>query len=61
MKRRKWILLLPAAVLAAKEKKLSTDERMALLRGLTAEYAKAKTLLPRSKKPLPLTPAGKPR
>lgn len=59
MKRRKLILLMPAAVLAGKEKKLSNDERMALLRGLTAEYAKAKTLIPRSKKPLPLTPAGK--
>lgn len=59
MKRRALLLLLPAALAAAKEKKLSTDDRMALLRGLTAEYAKAKVLIPRSKKPLAIDPAGK--
>ena len=58
MKRRALLLLFPA-VLAAKEKKLSNDDRMALLRGLTAEYAKAKTLIPRSKKALPIEPNGK--
>ncbi|HEU0118947.1 MAG TPA: hypothetical protein VFQ91_00355 [Bryobacteraceae bacterium] len=57
MNRRALFLLLPAA-LTAKEKKLSDDERMALLRGLTAEYAKAKILIPRSKKPLPIHPNG---
>ncbi|MBL8238123.1 MAG: hypothetical protein JNM66_11920 [Bryobacterales bacterium] len=59
MKRRALLLLLPAALAAAKEKKLSTDDRMALLRGLTAEYAKAKVLIPRSKKPLAIDPTGK--
>lgn len=58
MKRRELLLLFPALA-AAKEKKLSVDDRMALLRGLTAEYAKAKVLLPRSKKPLPVEPSGK--
>ena len=59
MKRRALILLLPGAISAAKEKKLSVDERMALLRGLTAEYAKAKVLIPRSKKALAIEPTGK--
>lgn len=58
MKRRTLFLLFPLAALA-KEKKLSTDDRMALLRGLTAEYAKARVLIPRSKKPLAIEPSGK--
>lgn len=59
MNRRTLFLLLPGAIAAAKDKKLSSDERMALLRGLTAEFAKAKVLIPRSKKPLPLQTTGK--
>jgi len=59
MKRRFVVLLLPACLLPAKEKKLSADDRMALLRGLTAEYGKAKILIPRSKKPLAVDPSGK--
>lgn len=59
MKRRQLILLLPAAALSGREKKLTTDEKMALLRGLTAEYAKAKVLIPRSKKGLGIEPSGK--
>lgn len=59
MKRRALLLLAPLAVAHAKEKKLSNDERMALLRGLTAEYAKAKILIPRSKKALPIEPTGR--
>jgi hypothetical protein len=59
MKRRLLVLLLPAALLSAREKKLTVDERMALLRGLTAEYAKAKVLIPRSKKGLTIEPTGK--
>ena len=59
MKRRLLFLLLPAVLLSAKEKKLSVDERLALLRGLTAEYAKAKVLIPRSKKALAVEPTGK--
>lgn len=58
MKRRAMLLLLPAALAPAKEKKLSSEDRLILLRGLTAEYAKAKVLIPRSKKPLPIAPAG---
>lgn len=59
MNRRALFLLLPIAAASAKEKKLSTDDRLALLRGLTAEYAKAKVLIPRSKKGLPVQPTGK--
>ncbi|MBI2689611.1 MAG: hypothetical protein HYX27_25155 [Acidobacteria bacterium] len=59
MKRRDLVLLLPAAAAFAREKKLTADDRMALLRGLTAEYAKAKVLIPRSKKSLPIAPTGK--
>ena len=58
MKRRLILLLLPAALIS-KEKKLTVDERMTLLRGLTAEYAKAKVLIPRSKKSLAIEPTGK--
>ena len=58
MKRRLIVLLLPAA-LFSKEKKLTVDERMTLLRGLTAEDAKAKVLIPRSKKSLAIEPTGK--
>ena len=59
MKRRSLFLMFPAVLVSAKEKKLSTDERMALLRGLTAEYAKARILIPRSKKSLAVEPTGK--
>ena len=58
-RRRALLLILPAALAPAKEKKLSADDRLALLRGLTAEYAKAKVLIPRSKKHLPIEPNGK--
>jgi len=59
VKRRALLVLLSVAALAGKEKKLTVDERMALLRGLTAEYAKAKVSIPRSKKNLPVEPNGK--
>ena len=36
----------------AGEAKLTEDDRMEILRGLTAEFATVKTYLPRSKKPL---------
>lgn len=38
--------------------KLTDDEKIEILRNLTAEYAKAKTLLPRSKKPLEFDAKG---
>ncbi len=50
------ILGLSAATGAAK---LTFEERTELVRGLMAEFATAKVVLPRSKKPLEVTPAGK--
>lgn len=49
-----WTLaaLLAVRPLQADSKKLTEDQRIELLRGLTAEYAQIKTLLPISKKPL---------
>lgn len=49
---------LTVAPLGADQKKLTDDEHMELLRGLTAEYATAKVPLPRSKKPLNLQTDG---
>lgn len=56
----RWIaaLLVPAALFAA-EGKLTEDERIELIRGLTAEFATVKVLLPRSRKPLPIQSTGK--
>ena len=42
----------------AVDKKLTEDDRVEILRGLMAEFATAKTILPRSKKPLPFDSAG---
>lgn len=39
-------------------RKLTDDERLEIIRGLTAEYATLKILLPRSKKPLPVQSDG---
>jgi hypothetical protein len=39
--------------------KLTTQEKVELIRGLMAEYATVKQLLPRSKKPLPIDVSGK--
>ena len=47
-----------AAGLRADSKKLTEDQRIELLRGLSAEYATIKTLLPRSKKPLEFNTDG---
>jgi hypothetical protein len=53
------ILTLPfLAAPSAAQKKLTFDERVEIMRGLTAEYATAKVLLPRSKKALVLNPDG---
>lgn len=55
------ILCLLAAVALpglAKEYKYSIEERIVLLRDLTAEFASAKVTLPRSKKPLPFDAAS---
>ena len=44
--------LAPLAPAADKPDKLTLEDRVELTRGLTAEYANAKVLIPRSKKPL---------
>jgi hypothetical protein len=51
-------LLLPASLLA-ENTKLNVDQRIEIVRGLTAEYATAKIALPRSKKPLVFEADGK--
>ena len=48
--------LLPASLPAGT--KLTNDERIELVRGLTAEYATVKALLPRSRKPLEFEAKG---
>jgi len=48
--------LAPLAVRA--DQKLTDDDRVEILRGLMSEYATAKALLPRSKKPLPFDSSG---
>jgi hypothetical protein len=50
------VSLLPASLPAGS--KLTNDERIELVRGLTAEYATVKALLPRSKKPLEFEAKG---
>ena len=51
-------LLLLAPGLRAGDAKLTDDDRIEMIRGLTAEYATVKTYLPRSKKPLPFDSNG---
>ncbi len=41
-----------------KARKLTDEEKLTLMRGLTAEYAKVKVFLPRSKKPLKMKSDG---
>jgi hypothetical protein len=50
------VSLLPASLPAGS--KLTNDERIELVRGLTAEYATVKALLPRSRKPLEFEAKG---
>ncbi|MCP5113235.1 MAG: hypothetical protein GY953_20585, partial [bacterium] len=52
------LVILTAPTLAAKEERLAPEDRILLTRELTAEYATAKVILPRSKKPLPLDTEG---
>jgi hypothetical protein len=42
----------------AADPKLTDDDRVEILRGMMSEYATVKTLLPRSKKPLPFDSSG---
>ena len=44
--------------LYATDQKLTEEDRVEILRGLTAEYATVKVALPRSPKPLPFDVAG---
>jgi len=57
-----WILPSAACLLLsgldAQAQKLTDDDRVELLRGLLSEYATAKAVLPRSKKPLPFDASG---
>src|SRR5579872_484254 len=46
------------ASLYADQKKLTLDQRVELLRGLTSEYATVKVVLPRSRKPLDIQTDG---
>jgi hypothetical protein len=57
---RTWIplLVLITAIVQA-EDKLGFDDRVEIVRGLTAEYATLKAYLPRSKKPLAFESTGK--
>jgi len=52
------IPLVFAQPLPAPERELTPEERIELIRGLTAEYATAKTFLPRSRKPLKFDSSG---
>ena len=52
------VALSAAGSLQADSKKLTDDQRIEILRGLTAEYAKVKVLLPRSKKTLEFSSDG---
>src|ERR1044072_8876961 len=48
-----------SASLLAENQKLYFDQRVEIVRGLMAEYATAKVILPRSQKPLPFESDGK--
>src|SRR5437870_1395299 len=50
--------LLALSPLRADEKKSAVDQRIELMRGLTAEYATVKAALPRSRKPLDFDSTG---
>ncbi len=47
-----------AALAMAAKDRITPEDRLTLIRGMTAEYATAKQTLPRSKKPLPYNPNG---
>jgi hypothetical protein len=49
---------LAAALALAADPKLTSSDRVEIIRGLMSEYATAKALLPRSKKPLPFDSSG---
>jgi hypothetical protein len=49
---RALVAFLAVAAMQADQKKLTIDQRVEIMRGLTAEYATVKVALPRSKKAL---------
>src|ERR1700704_5340408 len=51
-------VLLTVAALRGDTKKLSQDQRVELVRGLSSEYATAKIILPNSRKALPFEENG---
>lgn len=55
--RRALLLTTVAAILPASDK-LAPEDRLEIIRGLTAEYATVKVALPRAKKPLPFHAKG---
>ncbi len=52
------LALVAVASLSADQKKLTEDQRLEIVRGLSAEYATVKAPLPQSKKPLDIDPDG---
>lgn len=56
MRRARLLLFIAAASLVAE--KLTSDQRIEILRGMSAEYATAKIMLPKSKKPLEIKTTG---
>jgi hypothetical protein len=52
------VVILTLWPLAAEERALTIEDRVELVRGLTAEFATAQAFLPRSKKPLPFKSDG---
>ena len=56
MHRARFLLFLAATSLAAE--KLTSDQRIEILRGMSSEYATAKLMLPKSKKPLEIKTTG---
>lgn len=55
---RSLAVALAAALAASAGAKLTDDQKIEILRGMTAEFATVKTYLPRSKKPLPFDASG---
>jgi hypothetical protein len=54
-----WLVALGVSSCTADDPKLTTPERIEILRGIMAEYATVKVPLPRSKKPLQMEATGK--
>jgi hypothetical protein len=53
-----WLAFLPFSPAAGDARKLLPEERIEIIRGMTAELATSRVILPRSKKPLPFPSSG---